>query len=221
MSSCLDLWKQIIVKFFLFYICAGKSSGTTVNLVLLGMAGTGKSASGNTILGEKKFTTRTSSNPITSECQEAETEIDGTRVRVIDTPDIFDDEIKSSVKDEHVKKCKELCQSGPCVYLLVMHVSRFTDGERDILKKLEEAFGNNVQEQTVILFTRGDDLQRAKMKLEEFVRDCQPDLKEIIEKCGNRCVVFENSGSESDQVKKLMETVDKMLEEQNNKCVGI
>lgn len=192
-----------------------------MNLVLLGMAGTGKSASGNTILGEKKFTTRTSSNPITSECQEAETEIDGTRVRVIDTPDIFDDEIKSSVKDEHVKKCKELCQSGPCVYLLVMHVSRFTDGERDILKKLEEAFGNNVQEQTVILFTRGDDLQRAKMKLEEFVRDCQPDLKEIIEKCGNRCVVFENSGSESDQVKKLMETVDKMLEEQNNKCVGI
>lgn len=193
-----------------FYINAGKSSGTTVNLVLLGMAGTGKSASGNTILGKKQFTSRTSSNPTTTECQVAETEIDGTRVRVIDTPDIFDDEIKSSVKNKHVRKCKQLCQSGPCVYLLVIHVSRFTDGERDILKKLETAFGNNVQEQTVILFTRGDDLQRAKMSLKNFLSACQTDLREIIKKCGNRCVVFENSGSDSGQVEKLMQTVDSL-----------
>ncbi|XP_038592678.1 GTPase IMAP family member 7-like [Micropterus salmoides] len=201
----------------------GKSSGTEVTLVLLGMAGTGKSASGNTILGKKQFRSRASSNPTTTECQVAETEIDGTRVRVIDTPDIFDDEIESSVKDEHVKKCKELCQSGPCVYLLVMQISRFSDSERNILKKLETAFGNNVQEQTVILFTRVDDLQRAKMSLQTFSRSCQTDLREIIKKCGNRCVVFENSGSDSGQVKKLMQTVDKMLEEQKQsyKCAAV
>ncbi|XP_051249394.1 GTPase IMAP family member 8-like [Dicentrarchus labrax] len=189
----------------------GKHSATTVNLVLLGMSGTGKSAIGNTILGKKQFISRVSSNPITTECQEAETVIGGKRVRVIDTPDIFDDDIESSVKNKHVKECKQLCESGPCVFLLVIHVSRFTDAERDILKKLEKAFGNKILKQTIILFTRGDDLKQAGMSLEEFLRSCQPDLKKIIEKCHNRCVVFENRGSDSQQVQKLMQTVKEVL----------
>lgn len=200
-----------LVKFFLFYFIAGKYSGAKVNLVLLGMAGTGKSASGNTILGKKLFRSRVSSNPVTTECQEAETEIDGTHVRVIDTPDIFDDDMNSSVRKKHVTDCKQLCQPGPCVYLLVMHVSRFTDGERNILKKLEKAFGSRVQEQTVILFTRGDDLRHANMKLRDFLHSCQSDLKKIVDRCGKRCVLFENSSSDSHQVKELMETVDGML----------
>ncbi|KAM9337135.1 GTPase IMAP family member 7-like [Symphorus nematophorus] len=193
---------------------AGTPGVTEVNLVLLGLYGAGKSACGNTILGEKTFVSTASSKPITTECQAAETEIEGRRFRVIDTPDIFDNDIKSSVKDEHVTKCKQLCQSGPCVYLLVMQVSRFTDGERDILTKLEKAFGSKAHEQTVVLLTRGDDLQREDISLEEFLGSCQPDLKKVVEKCGNRCVVFENRPSDSPQVEELMKTVDKMLEEQ-------
>ncbi|XP_039646705.1 GTPase IMAP family member 2-like [Perca fluviatilis] len=200
------------LKFFLFYINTGNHSGTEVNLVLLGMAGTGKSASGNTILGEKEFISKASSCPVTTDCQEAKTVIGGRRVRVIDTPDIFDDERKSSIK-EHVKKCQELCRSGPCVYLLVIQVSRFTDGERDILKKLETAFGSKVTEQTIILFTRGKDLQQGEMSFKEFLHQCQPDLKKIVEKCRGRCVVFENRASGSDQVEKRMQIVDRMLKE--------
>ncbi|XP_035854084.1 GTPase IMAP family member 7-like isoform X6 [Sander lucioperca] len=185
-------------------------SGTEVNLVLLGMTGTGKSASGNTILGEKRFTSKASSKPVTTECQQAETVINGRRVRIIDTSDIFYDERKSS-SGEHVRKVKELCQSGPCVYLLVIHVSRFTDGERDILEKLGKVFGSKVREQTVILFTRGKDLEQGGMSFEDFLHRCQPDLKKIVEKCGGRCVLFENSDSGPDQVEKLMEIVDRML----------
>lgn len=187
-------------------------TATEVSLVLVGMCGAGKSASGNTILGKKVFMSKASSEPVTAECKEAETETNDKHVCVIDTPNIFDDDLESSDKDKHVKKCKELCKSDPCVYLLVMHVSRFTDGERDILTKLEKAFGTKVSEQTVILFTRGGDLQQAEMSLEDFLNSCQPKLKEIIEKCGSRCVVFENSKSDSDQVKKLMDTVTSMLE---------
>ncbi|KAL7374334.1 hypothetical protein ABVT39_026695 [Epinephelus coioides] len=189
----------------------GNHSGTKVNLVLLGMAGTGKSASGNTILGKPLFKSTTSSGLTTTECQEAETEIGGRHVRVIDTPDIFDDEIKSSVKSKHVRKCKELCKEEPCVYLLVMRASRFIQDERDILKKLEKAFGSRAQEQTVILFTRGEDLWRAKISFENFLHDCQPDLKKIVEKCGRRCVLFENSDSRSPQVEELMKTVSRMF----------
>lgn len=182
-----------------------------MNFILLGLAGTGKSACGNTILGRNVFTSRTSSNPVTTECKEADTVISGRPVRVIDTPDIFDDDIKSSIKKKHVAVCKQLCQPGKCVYLLVIHVSRFTDCEKDILKKLEDAFGSRSQEQTVILFTRGDDLHRSNMTFEDFLRSCQPDLMRIIDKCGGRCVLFENAASGSNQVTELMQAVHKVL----------
>ncbi|XP_032364915.1 GTPase IMAP family member 7 [Etheostoma spectabile] len=192
----------------------GEHPTTEVNLVLLGMTGTGKSASGNTILGEKQFISRASSNPVTTECQEAKTEIGGRRVRVIDTPDIFDDDDRKSPNKEHVRRCLELCQSGPRVFLLVIHVSRFTDGERTILKKMETAFGREVVKQTVVLFTRGGDLQQGGMSFEDFLHGCQPDLKKIVEKCGGRCVLFENNTLGSDQVDKLMQIVDRMLTEE-------
>ncbi|XP_070709092.1 GTPase IMAP family member 3-like isoform X2 [Pempheris klunzingeri] len=187
-----------------------KHSGAKLNLVLLGMAGTGKSASGNTILGRKQFDSKPASYKVTTECQEAETETGSTLVRVIDTPDIFD-EIDEQIKKEHVRRCIDLCQNEPSVYLLVMHVSRFTDGERNILKKLEEAFGRNVREQTIILFTRGDDLRRENMSLDEFLHKCQPDLQGIVKRCGYRCVVFENGVSRPGQVENLMQTVKEML----------
>ncbi|XP_076744835.1 uncharacterized protein LOC112431718 [Maylandia zebra] len=193
---------------------AGRRTPAIWNIVLLGMSGSGKSASGNSILREKRFISRPSSKPITSECQVAETKVNDFHVCVIDTPDIFDDDIAPSVRDKHVKKCKQLCESGPCVYVLVLHVSRFTNGERDIFKKLEKAFGSKVKEQTIILFTRGDDLRQAEMKFEDFLRTCQPELKAIIQKCDNRCVLFENSRQNDSQVKKLLETGMNLIQNQ-------
>ncbi|CAI5671046.1 unnamed protein product [Oreochromis niloticus] len=197
----------------------GKHTGTTVNLVLLGMAGTGKSASGNTILRKKSFMSKPSSKSVTTEFQVAETEMNDLRVRVIDSPDFFDDDTEPTVWDRHVEKCKQLCESEPCVYVLVMHVSRFTDGERHIMEKLEKAFGREVKEKTIILFTRGQynlrcDQEQAKMSLKDFLRSCQPGLKEIVEKCENRCVLFENSRSSSQEVEKLIDTVIRLLEQQ-------
>lgn len=196
----------------LFVLHAGRHAGPKLNLVLLGMAGTGKSASGNTILRSKRFTSKASSSSVTTECQAETKEINGRPVRVIDTPDIFDDDIESSVRDDHVLKCRQLCGSDPCVYVLVLQVSRFTDGERDILKKLEEAFGKDVIENTVLLFTRGNDLKQSGMSFQDFLSDCQPDLKKVIDKCSNRCVLFENSNKDSGQVGALMTTVDEVLE---------
>ncbi|KAK9527336.1 hypothetical protein VZT92_013909 [Zoarces viviparus] len=191
----------------------GKSSDSRVNLVLMGMSGSGKSASGNTILGQRIFLSEPSSSPVTAECVAMDTDIGGRWVRVIDTPDIFDDDTDSSTKKQHVKKCRELSEGGSTVYLLVMHVSRFTDGERNILKKMEKAFGSKVHEQTLILFTREDDLKQGKKSQEDFMSSFTPDLKKIFAKCGNRCVWFENNAPPSGQVERLMKMVDQMVDQ--------
>lgn len=98
----------------LFFIISGKYTYTTVNLVLLELAGTGKSATGNTILRKKHFILKPTSNQVTTECQGEETEINGINVRVIDTADIFTDDAEPSVKEKHVKRCKEHCESETC-----------------------------------------------------------------------------------------------------------
>ncbi|XP_061569270.1 GTPase IMAP family member 7-like [Cololabis saira] len=182
-----------------------------VNIVLLGMTGTGKSASANAILGRDRFPSRASSMPVTTEVQRAETEVKGICMQVIDTPDMFDEDMQPSLRAKLVEDCKRVCGSGSCVYLLVMHVSRFTDGERDILTKMERAFGRHVSERTVVLFTRGEDLRRAGLSLDDFLRSSHPGLQKIVQKCGNRCVLFEKSRSNQSQVEELLETVSGMM----------
>lgn len=160
---------------------------------------------------------KSNSESNTTECQVAETEINSTHVRVIDTPaDIFDDEINKSLRNKHVAKCKELCQSEPCVYLLVIELGRFTDGETHILTKLEDAFGRGARKQTIILFSRGENLRHDDTDMKEFLSDCHSHLKELIEECGERFVVFENKENKASyphQVEELMQTVEKMLAE--------
>ena len=74
--------------FTVMFLCAGcQQKSPPLTLVILGESGSGKSASGNTILGEKAFTSEPSSMPVTTECETQTRSICGTEVTVIDTPD--------------------------------------------------------------------------------------------------------------------------------------
>nr|XP_046231693.1 GTPase IMAP family member 8-like [Scatophagus argus] len=180
------------------------------NIVLLGLTGTGKSASANTILTAgnpeldpwQLFKSEPSSMPITTQCEVKIIQKPfGVPVRVVDTPDFFHDELNNS--EQQINECKKYLQQGQCVVLLVLQLGRFTDYEQGILERLEDKFGWRIRDSTIVLLTHGEDLRG---DLDQYVGACVP-LRKIAESCGYRYHLFSNSSRDSRQVIDLIRKI--------------
>lgn len=162
--------------------------------VLVGARKTGKSSCGNTILGRRSFCT----DVPTSGCTEDRARVFGRSLAVLDTPGGF------SLPSDAL---------GPaCALLLVVNVSSsFGDGQEEALREQLEAAGGASWSRCLVLFSHGDWL--GPTSVERRIESEGPALRRLVEKCGNRYHVLDNTGGCGAQVEELVELMEEMVAE--------
>ncbi|KAM9422117.1 GTPase IMAP family member 9-like isoform 1-T3 [Salvelinus alpinus] len=180
-------------------------------LVLIGESGSGKSASGNTILNRQEFEASPSATSVTRTCQSGNSQLGENGVLVVDTPGFFGNDLTESESRAEIFNCVRLCAQGPHAFILTIQIGRYAEQERRVVDQMVSVFGEiTLKNYSVVLFTRGDDLEN--MTLQDFLRTAPQELNDLLSRCGGRYHVFNNRDRNNrKQVTELLEMVTMMV----------
>ena len=189
------------------------TDNTERRILIIGDRGSGKSASANTIIGEKKFESRVSDKSVTTTPHFHMTDYKDKRYLIVDTPTWF--EFKPAMKA--LARTIAIIYPGFHAMIVAVKIGHSATDETLAIHYLEKLFGIDVFKRIIVLFTGIDNLEEGE-SIDDYVKDhILPERQGILSKCDHRYVGVNNRAPESAR-EIIFQKIEDVYERQKGKC---
>ncbi|XP_048036068.1 GTPase IMAP family member 8-like [Megalobrama amblycephala] len=189
-----------------------------IRILMMGRNASGKSSSGNTILGEKRFKVQKHKKKHEAEIYDAVTHIGEKQVHVIDCPDVLDPDLNKEKLEIMKEQLVSGCSAGLSSVLLTVPLKEPVGNEEEILDFFKCLFGPEVQKYIMILFTHGDELEDLDETIDEHLQN-HADLQRLVTECGRKFHCFNNKRKSDSQIQGLLQKIEGMMMENGGKFI--
>lgn len=83
--------------------------------------------------------------------------------------------------------------------------------------QIKEVFGANAERFTMIVFTCKDELEKKNQTIQQYIENGDPELKALVESCGNRFYCLNNNASNYTLFKEFMGKIESIVAENEGK----
>jgi len=200
----------------MFVLC--RCAESHIDVMLTGVTGAGKSSACNFILQVKEFNVGAGMVCVTPKSHQYEKEINGTEVRLIDTPGFCDDFETDEERIDEFGNAIFHAKDGLHAIALVINANhRFTASEAKVLQDIERL--GELWPFMFIIFTAAsvygtsDEDQRRAINDNLSHPRCPKHFKFVMDKVGNRFMTLECQNSSDEYYKRKVEEFLSMVDQ--------
>lgn len=163
--------------------------------MVIGKTGTGISFTANAILKDTLFNSKASKRSVTTALQRGESNQDGQKMIVIDTPGMFNTSLSTIEIKTHLRESIKWVHPGPNAFIYIFPLRGHTAEDQLTIKEMVDVFSNEMFKAIIVVFTdREISNVLSNCPLEEYLKDMPDYVIRLIERCENRCLALSFDG---------------------------